>query len=294
MNNLDLSKLKSPIIIEGDSRYAYRDPAVVFHDGVFYLYFTVVIFEDDQFYARLGLMTSRDLINWSDIEYLSPLDPEINLCGPGNIIRFEDQWIICASLYPTPEKGRYGGNENSRATILRSDDLRHWSDPEVLQLREHMGRTIDPFLVEDLNEKGKWWCLYKFQFTGVSYSSSRDLRNWRYEGIVKGQHFENACAIRKDNYIYLMYSPENGMEIKRTRDMESWEDVAQTTLGQEDWPWSQRRITAGFILEMDLPNLPRYLMFFHGSRHCATPATHSMANLALCWSDDLLNWHWPD
>ena len=151
---IDLSRLQSPIIIEGNARYAYRDPAVIYHDGVFYLFFTVAIFEDDQFYARLGLITSRDLIHWSEIEYLSLLDPEINLCGPGNIIRFERQWVLCASLYPTPEKGRYGGNENSRATILRSDDLRHWGEPEVLQLREHMGRTIDPFLMEDVREKG--------------------------------------------------------------------------------------------------------------------------------------------
>ena len=40
-DKVDFSKLNSPIIFQGDHKYAYRDPAVVFHDGKFYLYFTL-------------------------------------------------------------------------------------------------------------------------------------------------------------------------------------------------------------------------------------------------------------
>ena len=67
---------------------------------------------------------------------------------------------------------------------MRSDDLEHWSDPELLMVKgddipvADMGRMIDPYLLEDANEPGKWWCYYKQN--GVSMSYSYDLIHWTF------------------------------------------------------------------------------------------------------------------
>ena len=45
--------------------------------------------------------------------------------------------------------------------------------------REDMGRMIDPYLIRDKDEPGKWWCFYKQN--GVSYSWSHDLENWTFK-----------------------------------------------------------------------------------------------------------------
>jgi len=37
---LDLDALTSSVLFRGDSKTAYRDPAAIYHDGVFHLYFT--------------------------------------------------------------------------------------------------------------------------------------------------------------------------------------------------------------------------------------------------------------
>ena len=39
---MDLSKIKGPVILAQAERKGYRDPAAFYHDGVCYLYFTMV------------------------------------------------------------------------------------------------------------------------------------------------------------------------------------------------------------------------------------------------------------
>ena len=69
---------------------------------------------------------------------------------------------------------------------------------------------IDPYLVEDKDEPGKWWCFYKQN--GASLSYSFDLKSWHYEGRISSG--ENVCVWVDKNEYYLMHSPANGMEIK--------------------------------------------------------------------------------
>lgn len=38
----DLNSVPSPIILKGNDSTAYRDPAVLYHDGTFYLFCTVI------------------------------------------------------------------------------------------------------------------------------------------------------------------------------------------------------------------------------------------------------------
>src|SRR5689334_17371305 len=44
---IDLTALRSPVLFRGDANTAYRDPAAVYHDGWFRLFFTVVKIEAD-------------------------------------------------------------------------------------------------------------------------------------------------------------------------------------------------------------------------------------------------------
>jgi hypothetical protein len=69
------------------------------------------------------------------------------------------------------------------------------------------------------------------------------------------------------------------------------------TLGQKDWVWAQGRLTAGFVLDArHVPQVGKYLMFFHGSRYGEDDPRggfDNFASIGLAWSDDLREWDWP-
>ena len=176
---LGLASLTSPIIFQGDAHTAYRDPAAIYHDGVFHLYFTLVKIEPDgKPYSYTAWSKSRDLAHWAKPKIFTPRDRELNFSSPGNVIRFRDQWVLCLQTYPRPHGEKFG-NESARVWIMRSDDLEHWSPAELLRVKgpdmpvEQMGRMIDPYLVEDKDEPGRWWCFFKQN--GASRSWSRSL-----------------------------------------------------------------------------------------------------------------------
>lgn len=156
-----------------------------------------------------------------------------------------------------------------------------------------MGRMIDPYLVEDREESGKWWCFFDDDAANMSYS--HDLKNWNYVGRIDSG--ENACVLVDGDEYVLFHSPRNGMGMKRSKDMKVWRDVGGLiTLGQRDWIWAQGRLTAGFVMDLKKqPGIGRYLMFFHGSSGpgLRMHGAHGHASLALAWSDDLVEWSWP-
>ncbi|MCP5115274.1 MAG: hypothetical protein GY953_30970, partial [bacterium] len=123
VDRVDFEALRSPIIFQGDDKLAYRDPAVVYHEGTFYLYFTLSeMAEDGGYYNMTALSKSRDLVEWSPPRSLTPRDRMLNHSSPGNVIRYEGKWIICLQTYPTPNLEQFGNN-TSRIWIMRSDDL---------------------------------------------------------------------------------------------------------------------------------------------------------------------------
>ena len=160
---------------------------------------------------------------------------------------------------------------------------------------ENMGRMIDPYLIEDRHEPGLWWCFFKSRGE-IMYSQSTDLVHWIYRG--KAAAGENPCVILHDNRYLLFYSPNNGIRCKSSDDMINWEEAGQPVyLGQDNWPWAQGRITAGFVLDLkNEPKVGKYLMFFHGSQGPNRGETilnfdiHS--HIGLAWSDDLVSWSW--
>ena len=296
---LDLAALKSPILFRGDAATAYRDPAAVWHDGWFRLFFTLVRIEEDGHpYSFLAWSKSRDLTVWSVPVIVTPRDRALNYGSPGNVIRDGDDWVICLQTYPRPNGESYG-NASSRLWVMRSRDLETWGTPELLRVKgpdvpvEKMGRMIDPFLLADKDVSGKWWCFFKQN--GVSRSWSLDLKTWTFVGHAPAG--ENACVIVDGGEYVLFHSPENGIGIKRSADLVSWRDEGVLTLGQKAWPWASGRLTAGFVLDLRRdPAVGKALMFFHGSdfpEKDSRGGFDNFASIAIAWSDDLRTWAWP-
>ena len=301
--DIKLSAIESPILIKGDDFHAYRDPAAIFHDGVFYLYYTFVeIQADDRIYSYTAMSKSTDLVNWTRQKIITPKGQKLNYCSPGNVIRFNDQWVLCLQTYPrdgytVDQIPRYGDG-TARVFVMTSEDLENWSAPRLLKVKgpdvpvEKMGRMIDAFLLEDKDEAGKWWCFYKQN--GVSMSHSRDLVEWTYFG--RANSGENVCVLVEDDSYLMFHSPSSGIGLKKSKAFKNWTDVGNLiTLGQKNWPWARGRLTAGFVLDMtEEVRIGKYIMFFHGSGpHSEKINFDNNASIGIAWSDDLRTWDWP-
>jgi hypothetical protein len=298
-----LENLKSPILFRGNEKTAYRDPAVLFHNKLFYLFFTLTEIEADRrIYMYTALSKSSDLIHWTAPRKLTVKDQNLDYSSPGNVIRFHDEWILCLQTYPRPDytidmMPRYG-NQSSRLFVMKSKDLENWSKPELLRVKgsdvsvADMGRMIDPYLLRDKDDSTKYWCFYKQN--GVSMSFTYDFRNWTYFGHTESG--ENVCVLTENNQYILFHSPQNGIGIKKSTGLKTWSDFGNLiTLGQAHWDWAKGRITAGSVIELPKNKQTKYLMFFHGSG----PLTESQgdfdknSSIGIAWSNDLKTWNWP-
>ncbi|MGY3051864.1 hypothetical protein ACVWYG_000051 [Pedobacter sp. UYEF25] len=299
-----LQRLKSPIIFKGDEKTAYRDPAILFHNKKMYLFFTLIRTEEGKVYSYTAMSESKDLKTWSPIKIITPRDMSLDFCSPGNVIRYNNEWILCLQTYPRPDytvdqMPRFGTSD-ARLYLMRSKDLEHWSTPEIMKVRgpemsfKNMGRMIDPYLLADEKAPGKWWCFYKQN--GVSMSYSYDLTTWKFFGHTESG--ENACVLYENNEYLLIHSPKNGIAIKKSSDLIHWQDWGNLiTLGQKQWDWAKGRITGGVVINLKKnKNVGKYVMFFHGSG----PKTEEQgdfdknASIGIAWSEDLLNWDWPN
>ena len=58
--------------------------------------------------------------------------------------------------------GEKYGNADSRLYTMRSRDLEHWQEPQLLRVKgagvaeAEMGRMIDPYLLENKDQPGTW------------------------------------------------------------------------------------------------------------------------------------------
>jgi len=302
---INFSDIKSPIVLRGDSKTAYRDPAALYHAGKFYLFYTLVRTEEDgRIYSYTAVSTSHNLQDWSGPRIITPKGQHLNFSSPGNVVRFADVWILCLQTYPRlnyrrGEKLRWADG-SARLFIMRSKDLLRWSEPELLRVKgpdvkvQEMGRMIDPYLIADKDEPGKWWCFYKQR--GVSLSWSYDLVNWTYFG--RADSGENVCVLVDEDEYVLFHSPDNGIGVKRSKDLKQWRDVnGLMTLGQQQWPWAENRITAGVVLDLRKEaRVGKYLMFFHGGgpgKNRTQDNVDANCSLGIAWSDDLEDWNWP-
>jgi len=297
-NAIDSAQLTDPVFLPGNATTAYRDPAGYYHDGTFRVFHTLVRIEPDgRHFLHTAVTSSRDLSHWTPPRLLTPRDQDLNYSSPGNVIRHGNVWRLCLQTYPTPRNDTYG-NETARLFTMQSHDLETWSPPELLPVKgphvpvSEMGRMIDPYLVEDRRERGKWWCFYKQN--GLSMSYTRDFVTWHWFGNIDAG--ENPCVLADRDGYAVFHSPENGIGIKRSPDLSVWQDGPLEFLGQRDWPWARGRLTAAHVLDLrGEPSVGKYIMFFHGSTVAGLRrrSLHGEASLGLAWSDDLQNWSWP-
>ena len=298
---VDLSKVPSPQILPGTLANSYRDPAALYHEGVFRLWFTVNQPRDDakRMVSFLGTTRSKDLVRWEPVKLITPEDPALNYSSPGNIIRFQGEWILCFQTYPIRGRG-FIGDQTARLFIMRSKDLVSWSKPELLKVKgpdvpvEKMGRMIDPYLLEDKDQPGKWWCFYKQ--SGVSMSYTHDFKTWQYHGRTRSG--ENVTVLVKDDEYIIMHSPgSDGMGLLASKDLKSFRDYipGRIKLGYGQWPWAAARLTAGTLLDLTRdPRVGKYIMFYHGAQRIPGRHKHIGAcSLGVAWSDDLKTWRWP-
>ena len=299
MNKICLDKLSSPVLLRGGAQVAYRDPAAVYAEGWFHLFFTLVETEEDgQVYLYLAKSKSRDLCSWETPRKLTPRDQRLNFSSPGCVVRKDGRWVLCLQTY-CRENGEKYGNGNSRLYVMESDDLENFDPPRLLCVKgdscpvEDMGRMIDPYLMQDVHDKNTWWCFYKQN--GVSLSKSRDLVHWEFIGS-KGAG-ENVCVVEKDGAYYMFHSPKNGIGVMKSDDCLNWQPHGELiTLGQAQWPWAQGRLTAGFVLDVRELHIPgaNWLMFFHGSGpEDEETMFDQYASIGIAWSEDLDEWIWP-
>lgn len=289
-----VDSITSSRLIYGDDTHAFRDPTVIHRDGVFYLYCTYVETEPTgDIYMYTVVMRSRDLVHWSEPERLTPRDKACNYSSPGNIVEHDGKYILCLQTYPR-ENGEKYGNQNARLFTMESKDLDSWTPPRLIPVKgdvpvSDMGRMIDPYLIYD-PKTSLWNCFFKQN--GVSRSVSADLEHWEFRGRMDGG--ENVSVIRKDGGYYLFHSPENGIGVKYSKDLESWRDVGELlTFGQKDWSWARGRLTAGFVLPFEEEGETLYLLFFHGTGPEDESVTFDVnASIGLAWSRDLIRWEW--
>lgn len=90
-------------MFKGNEQIAYRDPAVLYDQGTFYLFFTYVTTEAGKVYSYTATRRSRDLKNWSPVQIITPKNQDLDFSSPGNVIKYKNEWILCLQTYPRPD-----------------------------------------------------------------------------------------------------------------------------------------------------------------------------------------------
>lgn len=272
------------LLFEQTKKYSYRDPAAYIENGTIYLFFTLVENTPERQYFYVAMSQSEDFLTWTEPKILTERDTLKNYSSPGNVIKYNGEYYLCLQTYPR-EDGQIYGNENSRIFTMKSKDLLNWEKPALLKVKgdvpkKEMGRMIDPYLLDDGD---KFICFYKQN--GVSFSTSTDLANWKYEGFTACG--ENVCVIKENDEYLIFNSPDNGINIMATKDLKTFTDVRTLYLNQKNKPWAKDRITAGFVIDVSSISPYKYAVFYHGDNE---DDYLFGASLAVAFSDDLVNW----
>ena len=279
-----------PIIFNGNEKIAYRDPACYYYNGEYHLFFTVSEKESGYMYNRVGHSVSTDLISFSEPELITVKDCTKNYCSPGNVIKKDDEYLICVTSYPmrVPYSERAYADETARLFFIKTKDFNTFSSPIRIYPKGkeavNEGRMIDPYIFQKDGE-----FLLFFKQNGVSVSRSADLLEWHFVGAVDGG--ENACVIEENGRYILIHSPENGIGIKESYDLKTWQDVGVYTLEQDKWEFASGRLTAAFAMRTLGDSPYQYIVFFHGSRADSVPETHGAASLAFAYTNDFKSYH---
>lgn len=142
-------------------KFSVRDPAAIYNEGVFYLYFTVQ-FNQSYWSAPEGFQVFvTTTTDFKDFSLPQPITPK-GYVSPGSVVKCNGKWYISLTRYPWP----------GAVAVAESDDLLHWSEPRVVVPTCHGSYwsgsgelygeipphgPIDGFLVQ---WQGKYYMLY--------------------------------------------------------------------------------------------------------------------------------------
>lgn len=306
---IDFCHLPSSRILPCTDTLGFRDPTAFYKDGKIYVFYSYVDLGDDGWtYFRLGLSVTEDLIHFSEPVLLTPRDRSKNYSSPGCVLEILGEYVMCVQSYPTlgNPPDRICGNRDSRIYLMRSKNLLDWTEPELMRvhgdavLEPEMGRMIDPYIVKDIFSPGRYLVFYKqrpkhvehrvlqsgYPEEYMSYSSSGDLKHFRYEGFMECG--ENVCVLPVNGEYRIYNSPQNGIGCLHTQDFVHYSRDEPIMLGQNSWEWAKSRITAGFVLDAThISGINKYIMFFNGDQPNSFPFC---ASIGCAWSDDLNTW----
>ena len=126
--NVDWSLIRNPFL-DREPGVSARDPALLWHDGVFRCFHTAAERREGRYVLFLDVTESQDLAQWFVPRRLTT--SELGFSSPGNVIRAGDKWLLCVQSYPIPP-GEVYGSEASRLWLMASDDLVTWADPQPI------------------------------------------------------------------------------------------------------------------------------------------------------------------
>lgn len=291
---MELLPVQNPVL-DLEPRFSVRDPALIWHDGLFHCFFSLVENVGDGVVLRLAKSTSKDLSHWSDHRILA--DGRENFSSPGNLLKVGDEWVMCLQSYPSTPGSIYGG-EQSRLWTMRSRDLVSWDAPRVMReegctaaWNRGSRRQIDPYLVE---WNGKFWCLYKNSGC-LGLMVSEDLIHWEEGSPEKPvlspddtpdhASVENPCVVSTPDGFVLFFAPcreGRGIGVARSDCLEEWKEIHYVDFPAV--PWADGGPTAPMVL--DLRNeWGVWVMAYHGDR-----GERFGAAMGIAFSKDLEHW----
>ncbi len=101
-----LSAIDSPRLFAGNDTLAFRDPAAIYENGVFHLYFSLVRIENDSIFSYVATSTSVNLKDWTEPRILTERDQNLDYSSPGNVIRFGGRMIDPYLIEDKDEPGK--------------------------------------------------------------------------------------------------------------------------------------------------------------------------------------------
>ena len=251
------------MIFRGNDKVAYRDPAAIYTNGIFYLFYTYSRIICGKHYLQIAVSESRNLKDFSPPRPITPLDVNLNYSSVGNVLRYDDGYLLCFQTYPRPNGEKYG-NENCRLYTSFTKNFVDFTPPKLMLVKGDdatAGRMIDPFLLFNRKD-GYYYCFFKQN--GVSFSRSKDLETWEFLGNDETTG-ENVCVLPYGGRYIMYHSPKDGISLKISADLIEWEDMGRTYFfDSKKYDFSKGRISAGFVLDLN-DQFDEYVMFYHAS-----------------------------